>query len=107
MENVARKIEIPEITIAQAKGLTDRQIDIRARKWAELDARIKALTAERDALRAELVEAGTRQTKNFAVTVTTTMRSSLDSTRLKAERPKIFAEYQKQTPQTRFTVKAI
>lgn len=107
MENTARKIEIPEITIAQAKELTDRQIDIRARKWAELDAQIKTLTAERDALRSELIDAGNRQTKNFVVTVTTSTRTGIDSARLKAEHPKIFAEYQKVTPQTRFTVKAI
>lgn len=107
MGEAARKIEIPEITIAKAEGLTDRQVDIRAKKWLELDAQIKALTAERDAIRAELIEEGSRETKKHIVTVNNTFRPGIDTARLKAEKPKIYAEYQKQISQTRFSVKAI
>lgn len=107
MEALKINLGDPTITISTRQGLTDRQIDIRARKYADLDAQIKALTAERDAIRAELIEEGTRQTKNYVLTVTTSTRSGIDAARLKKERPKIYAEYAKQTEQTRFTVRAI
>ena len=107
MEALKLNFDDPMITVSTREGLTDRQIDIRARKFADLDAEIKRLTAERDAIRSELIEQGTRQTKNFVVTVTTSTRNGIDTARLKKDHPKIFAEYSKQTEQTRFTVRAI
>ena len=107
MEAIKINREDPMIVISTREPLTDRQIDIRAKKWAELDATIKALTAERDALRDELIQEGTRQTRNYQVTVTAYARTSVDSKALKAEQPEVFAKYAKPTTQTRFSVKRI
>ena len=107
MEAIKIERNEPVIVVSTREPLTDRQIDIRAKKWSELDATIKALTAERDALRDELIQEGTRQTRNYQVTVTASTRNTIDSKALKADHPDLYAAYSRASLQTRMTVKRI
>lgn len=103
MENTARKMVVPEITIAKAEELTERQVDIRAKKYAELDAEIKRLTEERDKVKAELIKFGGHG-KYWTVTYTEFTQTRFDSTRFKKECPELYSKYMKDTKSSRFTV---
>lgn len=109
MENVARKIEIPEITIAQAKGLTDRQIDNRMKRIQDLDAEIKRLQAERDELKDQVAAAvtGERSTAHFTVRNQEVTSQKFDSKAFKSDHPKMYADYCKAATSFRFTYKVI
>lgn len=106
MGNAAVKINVPEapFTVVASPVLTDRQVDIRAAKYTALDAEIKRLSAERDKLKAELIAAGTRSTKNWSVTYTQYSSPRFDSTRFKADHPKMYADYVKQVGSSKFSV---
>lgn len=108
MGNAAIKIQndnMVEISISSA--LTDRQIDIRAKKYLDLDAKIKELTAQRDALKEELLEAGTRATAHFSVTVTTYSQSRFDSKAFGKDHKNLYEAYRKPVSCTKFEVKAV
>lgn len=108
MESTAKKITItPDsgfVVISTKKSLTDRQLDLRAKKYADLDAEIKRLTAERDAVKAELIEAGTRATAHWSVTYTEYQQSRFDSRRFREDHPRQYAEYQTKVQGSKLTV---
>lgn len=109
MGEAARRIEIPEITIAKAEGLTDRQIDNRMKRIQDLDAEIKRLQAERDELKDQVAAAvtGERSTAHFTVRNQEVTSQKFDSKAFKADHPKMYADYCKAATSFRFTYKAI
>lgn len=99
------KFIIPPVEIQK---LTDRQIDNRIAKIADLDSQIKALQAERDALKAEITEAiGTEhETAHYIIRNTSVTSQRFDSKAFKAAEPETYAAYCKETTANRFTYKA-
>lgn len=104
MESAARKMVVPEITIAKAEELTERQVDIRAKKFFELDAEIKRLTEERDKVKAELINAGATQGVHWSVNYTEFTQTRFDSARFKKECPELYLKYMKDVRSSRFSV---
>lgn len=97
-------------TIIGREILTDRQIDIRAKKFADLDAAIKAMEKERDALKAEIIAgmgSAERVTGHYKVANTEYSTSRFDGKAFKAEHPEMFSVYNKITITSRFSLKAI
>lgn len=109
MENTARKITVPEITVVTPAGLTDRQIDNRMKRIQDLDAEIKRLQSERDDLRDQVAAAvtGERSTAHFTVRNQEVTSQKFDSKAFKADHPKMYADYCKAVTSFRFTYKAI
>ena len=93
----------------QVSGLTDRQINNRLAKMADLDAQIKALEAQRDALKAEIIESmtgDTRETAAYKVSYKEVTTNRFDSKAFKADFPETYKQYQKQQTCRRFTYAA-
>lgn len=93
-------------TVQPEPVLTDRQIDNRMRKVADLDAQIKALKAQRDKLVAEVAEAlpGEHyETGAYKINNTTVKSNRFDSKQFKADHPKQYAQYCKESTTTRFS----
>lgn len=89
--------------------LTDRQINNRMRKIADLDAQIKALQTARDALADEVKQAmtaDTLETADFKVTYKPVTTNRFDSKRFKADHPDQYADYCKPSTCSRFTYTA-
>ena len=93
----------------QVTGLTDRQINNRLAKMADLDAQIKALEAQRDALKAEIIESmtgDTRETAAYKVSYKEVTTNRFDSKAFKADFPETYKQYQKPQTCRRFTYAA-
>lgn len=96
-------------TITQPETLTDRQLDNRMKKLADLDAQIKALQDARDALKDEITAAMTGDAldlPSFTVKWTDVTSKRFDSKAFKADHPETYDEYSKETTTKRFTYKA-
>lgn len=89
---------------------TNRQIDNRCRKLAELDAQIKELQAQADAIKDEIkkdMDADSLEeidTGNFKVRYKLVESVRLDNKALKADLPDVYSLYSKVTACKRFTV---
>ena len=90
--------------------MTDKQINNRVAKLQALNAQIKQLEDQasklRDELTAELEARGTEEvnTDSFIVRWTKTIRNTIDSKRLKADLPAIYASYLRATESRRFSI---
>lgn len=111
MESTARiKIESTDnVVIIPIGGLTDRQIDNRMKRIAELDAAIKQLQEERDGLKEQVAAAvtGERSTAHFTVRNQEVTSARFDSKAFKADHPKMYADYVRPATSYRFTYKMI
>lgn len=89
--------------------MTDRQMKNRLEKLAALDEQARALKAEAEAIRAEIVadlgDAETRTSARFIVRYQTITSNTFDTSRFKKEHARLYDEYT--TPKTtrRFTYK--
>lgn len=103
--------EIINFPIPEPEGLTNRQIDNRLRKLATLEAEKKRIDAEIKALKEEVIEGifemPEHHTTNFVIKYTVFDRTTVDSKRLKADFPEVYAEYSKTSKQSRFTYKEV
>ena len=108
MNNTARKLNTATIVNFPSR-LTDRQVENRIAQYAQLDAQIKELKKQADALKAEIIDNinGAFAGKRYTAKYTEYTSPRIDSTRLKAERPDVYAEYIKETISSKFTYKAI
>lgn len=89
-------------------GLSERQIYNRLVKIADLDARIKELTAARDALRAEIIgdaDAVTIDCSKFTLDAGRENYKQFDSKAFKAAHADLYAEYQKTASRAKFRFK--
>lgn len=85
-----------EIPIRPHESMTERKIYNRVRKYEELKSQIDELKAQMDALKAELIgdaEAVDDRTEKYTLIYKTTHYKTLDTNRLKAEMPDIYAAY--------------
>lgn len=93
----------------ELKGLTDRQLDNRMKKLADLDAQIKALQDARDALKDEITAAMTGDAldlPSFTVKWADVTSKRFDGKAFKADHPETYDAYSKETTAKRFTYKA-
>ena len=92
--------------------MTNRQLDNRVKKLQDLEAQIKALEMQADALRdelkADLTEKGADEcnTGSFIIRWKEIISSRLDSKALKAAMPDVFTAYSKESSSRRFTITA-
>ena len=89
--------------------LTERQINNRMKKIADLDAEIKKLQAAREALADEVkqaMKADTIETGAYKITYKEITSARFDSKAFKADHPKQYAAYTKQQTYKRFTYTA-
>lgn len=92
--------------------MTNRQLDNRVKKIQALEAQIKELEAQADALRdeikADLSDKGEDEhnTGSFIIRWKEVVSNRLDSKALKAALPDVFATFSKQSSSRRFTVSA-
>ena len=92
--------------------MTNRQLDNRVKKIQALEAQIKELEAQADALRdeikADLTDKGEDEhnTGAFIIRWKEVLSNRLDSKALKAALPDVFAAYSKSSSSRRFTVSA-
>lgn len=92
--------------------MTNRQLDNRVKKIQAIEAQIKELETQADALRdeikADLTEKGEDEhnTGSFIIRWKEIFSSRLNSKALKAALPDVFAAYTKQSSSRRFTVSA-
>ena len=87
-------------------ALTDRQINNRMKKIADLDAEIKRLQALRDSVADEVKEAMTGEvieTDAYKITYKDVTSNRFDSKAFKAEYPDIYTAYCKTSTCKRFT----
>lgn len=90
--------------------MTKRMIDNRCKKLAELDAQIKELQAQADAIKDEIkkdMDADSLEeidTGNFKVRYKLVESVRLDNKALKADLPDVYSLYSKVTACKRFTV---
>ena len=88
--------------------MTDRQIDNRCKKIADLQERVNTLQAEIDALKEELkTDMGTdeeRRTNNFVLRYQTITQSRFDSTAFKKAMPEMYKQYNKVSQYRRFSI---
>jgi len=81
-----------------------------AREYRELQAQIKALEAEADALKQEMIrEMDTQQLEElhageYTIRYSLYESARIDATRLKEEQPDLYSTYTKKTVSTRFQV---
>lgn len=109
MNNTAKKITA-DIILFPKKGLTDRQLDNRLDKLAALDAEIKTLKEQADALKAEIIEGMNgehHETSRYKINNTLVNSTRFDSTSLKKDMPDIYKLYAKPNNYNRFTYKAL
>lgn len=95
--------------LTKPETLTERQLDNRMKKLADLDAQIKAMQDARDALKEEITEAMTGDTlelPSFSVKYTEVTSNRFDSKAFKADHPEMYADYTKESTAKRFTYKA-
>ena len=106
---------LPPTTTDKLKGdttMTNRQLDNRVKKLQDLEAQIKALEEQADAIRdeikADLTEKGEDEhnTGAFLIRWKEIISKRLDSKALKAALPDVFATYSKESSSRRFTVTA-
>lgn len=98
----------PEAAVVAAPGLTERQIMNRLKKHAELKAQIKALTAEKDAIEAEIMgaaEAVAIDCEKFMLDAGKEPYKTFDGKAFKADHPDMYAAYQKQSARSKFRYK--
>lgn len=92
--------------------MTNRQLDNRVKKIQAIEAQIKELEAQADALRDEIKADLTvngedeHNTGAFIIRWKEIISTRLDSKALKAALPDVFATYSKQSSCRRFTVSA-
>lgn len=92
--------------------MTNRQLDNRVKKIQALEAQIKELEAQADAIReeikADLSDKGEDEhnTGSFIIRWKEVVSNRLDSKALKAALPDVFATFSKQSSSRRFTVSA-
>ena len=90
--------------------MTDRMIDNRVRKIREIEAQVKALEADADAIKAELkaemetLGADEVSTANFTVRWKEVISNRFDSKALKTAMPTVYEKYCKQSRSMRFTI---
>ena len=90
--------------------MTERQIENRAKKIKELEAEIKRLEEQMDALKSELkseMEANQTEeiaTKNFIIRWKIIVSNRLDTTALKTTMPNIYKEFLRESTSKRFTI---
>lgn len=90
--------------------MTNRQIDNRCKKLADLEAQIKALTAAADAIKAEIkadMDADALEeidTGKFKVRYKVVESMRLDSRALKNDLPDVYSMYSRVSACKRFTV---
>lgn len=110
MENTARTITPEIIAFPNQNTLTDRQIDNRVRKLAELEAETKRIKKEIDSIKGEIKSAMSSEelrTANWIIKNTLFDRVTIDSKRLKEDFPEVYQEYSKVTHTSRFTYKEV
>ena len=87
-----------EIPVRPHESMTERKVYNRIRKYEELKSQIDELKTQMDKLKAELIgdaEAVVDRTDKYTLIYKTTHYKTLDTNRLKAEMPDIYAAYQK------------
>lgn len=90
--------------------MTNRMIDNRCKKLADIENQIKALTAAADAIKAEIkadMEADSLEeidTGKFKIRYKLVESMRLDSKALKADLPDVYSRYSKVSTCKRFTV---
>lgn len=101
--NTAKILTFPDVN----QGiLTDRQINNRMKKIADLDAEIKRLQEEREKVVDEVKAAMTAdsiETGNFKVTYKEVTTNRFDTKAFKADHAKLYTAYTKQQTCKRFT----
>lgn len=110
MENTARAITPEIIAFPNQNTLTDRQIDNRVKKLAELEAETKRIKKEIDSLKAEIKSAMSGDeltTANWIIKNTVYDRVTIDSKRLKADFPEVYRECSKTSQSSRFSYKEV
>lgn len=107
-QNLVKETPLAVVWTMQPEGLTERQILNRLHKLADAERRKKAAEKEMETLRAEILQGADSldiDADAFAVKYQAVTSSRIDTKRLKAERPDIYAEYTTQTTANRFTYK--
>lgn len=110
MENTARAITSEIIAFPNQSTLSDRQIDNRVKKLAELEAEAKRIKKEIDSLKDEIKSAMPGEeltTANWVIKNTVFDRVTLDSKKLKEDFPEVYREYSKTTQSSRFSYKEV
>lgn len=111
--NTAKKIIQQDVVFSMepAPALSDRQLNRRMSEIADLDAEIKALQDRRDALKKEVTEAlgaiEEHTTGKYQIRYKTVVSSRLDGKALKADHPRVYAEYIRPSSCRRFEYKVI
>lgn len=96
--------------MARRNGLTEGQLRIRASKFKELEAQIKALEEERDALkkemRADLEAKGVESAKagNWTIFLKTVASNKFDTSAFKADHARLYNKYFKVGTTKRFSI---
>lgn len=93
-------------TVTPKKELSPQQIYNRLVKIADAEREKKALDEKIQSLRAEIIggaDALDISDKRFSVKYTPVLTSRIDTKRLKAEKPEVFAEYSKESASARFS----
>lgn len=110
-ENTVRKELNVLIPFPSSGKLTDRQIDNRLDKISALKQQEKELKEAREALEREVQDAlGTAElleTRHYKVRYTTVTSSRFDSKAFKAAKPKLYAQFVKQSIARRFSFTTI
>ncbi len=104
------KILKPEIIEFPHETLTDRQIDNRIRKLAELESDLKRIKKEIDSIKEEIkatMNSDEIRTTKWIIRNTVYERAALDTKRLKSDFPEVYEEYTKVTVSTRFSYKEV
>lgn len=106
-ENTARK-EVTTLIPFPVKGrLSDRQIDNRIARIAELKAQENVLKEQREALEAEIQkamgEAEHIQTERYKVNYTRVITNRFDSKAFKADHKRLYAKYTREQNTRRFS----
>lgn len=110
MENTARLIAPEIIEFPQQNTLTDRQIDNRVKRLAELEENVKRIKKEIDSIKDEIKSAMSSEeltTANWIIKNTVYDRVTIDSKRLKADFPEVYREYSKTSQSSRFSYKEV
>lgn len=88
--------------------MTERAINLKAKKFLELDAEIKELKKQQDKIKkdiqTEMGESEELATEKFLIRWTSFTKSIFDTKMFKAERPDLFNIFSKQSNERRFSV---